>query len=92
MKSGCVRAGSLGDVAVELTVHSMSQGELTASVRYVVDDHTWAQDFTAVRLDGDTLDAALAECGLGPGTLVTVSGQEHPDWIASAPSQNTELR
>lgn len=84
LEPGAVRSGSLGDVEIEMTVSALSHGELTASVRYRVDRHTWTQDFSASRLDGPALDAALARCGLRPAAPVSVDGQTYNDWVASA--------
>jgi SAM-dependent methyltransferase len=66
--------GALGGFTSRLEVHELTDGLLDATVHYSDETSTWAQHFTALRLDVDRLAAELATAGLALDTDIPAPG------------------
>jgi SAM-dependent methyltransferase len=82
LRPGDRHGGSLGAVATELEVLSLTPDALEAVIRYCVEDLRWEQWIRAARLDVDAMDAELAVAGLRRTGWLTTD----ETWLAAAPA------
>jgi SAM-dependent methyltransferase len=82
LRPGGRHRGSLGEVATELEVLSLTPDALEAVIRYEVEDLRWEQWIRTARLDVEALDGELARAGLRRTGWLTAD----ETWFAAGPA------
>lgn len=82
LRAGDTTRGTIGELAVAMTVHSLVGDLLSATVEYEAADLSWRQHFRARRLTAAQLREALDRAGLALGE----TPQGHRNWLIARPA------
>jgi len=85
LQKGANGKGRLGPFEVSLVVHGLHEDILDAIVTYQRGAHAWSQRFQARRLSRQSLNEAMARCGLSDVIPITQDGS----WLSTSLREST---